>query len=271
MQAAHRAGQAVWPQVSLDAGAFARWALDAGVSLDALTNRGEEMFLVAACVAQQPEALEAFEKSFLAGLTSNVGRVVLSRDQVDELRQQLRVSLLMGPTARIGTFRGQGPLGGWVQVCAVRLALRLGANRHRMLMPDVDLLDQLVSRDADQELLAARSRYRDTFQAALEECFVALAPRQKTLLRMHFVDAMNIDEMALVFRVHRATVARWLVSIRRDVLAELCRKVSSNLRTSSSEFRSLVRLVRSDVRLSLRRLLGDGAPRPSGGSREHEP
>jgi RNA polymerase sigma-70 factor (ECF subfamily) len=75
---------------------------------------------------------------------------------------------------------------------------------------------------------------------------------------MHFVDGMNIDEMALVFRVHRATVARWLVSIRREVLTELCRRVSSHLRTSSSEFKSLVRLVRSDVRLSLRRLLGTG-------------
>jgi RNA polymerase sigma-70 factor, ECF subfamily len=255
VEIAHQAGRTLWPQLSLDAAAFEQWARGAEVAIDGLANRGEELFLVAGCVAQMPEALAAFEKSFLAGLTSTVGRVVLARDQVDELRQQLRVSLLLGPDPKIGSFRGQGPLGAWVQVCAVRLALRLGTNRHRMM--DVDLLDELVSRDADQELLAARSRYRDTFQAALEECFVALTPRQKTLLRMHFVDAMNIDEMALVFRVHRATIARWLVSIRREVLAELCRKISSNLRTSSSEFRSLVRLVRSDVRLSLRRILGD--------------
>ena len=90
VQAAHRAGQAVWPRVSLDLQAFTRWAEAAGVGVDALGNRGEEMFLVAGCVAQHPEALEAFEKSFLATMTSNVGRVVLSRDQADELAEVAR-------------------------------------------------------------------------------------------------------------------------------------------------------------------------------------
>jgi RNA polymerase sigma-70 factor, ECF subfamily len=179
----------------------------------------------------------------------------LTSDQADELRQQLRVTLLTGEQPKIGTFRGQGPLGAWVQVCAVRLALRIGSAKNKLVLPDASLLDELVSRDADQELLAAKSRYRDTFQSALEECFLGLNARQKTLLRMHFLDDMNIDEMGLVFRVHRATIARWLVAIRREVLEQLCRKVSINLRTSSSEFLSLVRLVRSDVRLSLRRLL----------------
>jgi RNA polymerase sigma-70 factor (ECF subfamily) len=257
IDAAHEAGRAAWPQVSFPRADFERWARAADVDVDALVSRGDELYLVAACVAQQPGAIAAFEKRFLASLTTNVGRVALSSDQADELRQQLRVTLLTGENPRIGTFRGQGPLGAWVQVCAVRLALRLGSNRSRMLMPDTGLLEELVSRDADQELLAAKARYQDTFQSALEECFVGLDGRQKTLLRMHFLDGMSIDEMGLVFRVHRATIARWLVAIRREVLETLCRKVSMHLRTSSSEFNSLVRLVHSDVRLSLRRLLAE--------------
>src|SRR5204863_6073946 len=127
----------------LDAEAVARWARATAVDIDALLTRGEELYLVAACVAQRPEAIAAFEKRFLAGLTTNVGRVALSHDQADELRQQLRVALLIGEQPKIGTFRGQGPLGAWVQVCAVRLALRLGSNRKRMLMPDAGLLDEL--------------------------------------------------------------------------------------------------------------------------------
>jgi RNA polymerase sigma-70 factor (ECF subfamily) len=186
-----------------------------------------------------------------------VGRIVLSADQADELRQQMRVTLLLGAQPKIGTFRGQGPLGAWVQVCAVRLALKLGAARDRMANPDAGLLEGLVAQDADQELLAAKSQYRDTFQAALEECFSALPSRQKTLLRMHFLDGMSIDEMGQVFHVHRATIARWLVAIRREVLEQICNKISLNLRTSSSEFRSMVRLVRNDVRLSLHRILGE--------------
>jgi len=254
---AYHAGRAVWAELRMDLSAFQAWVRGAGIDAEALRERGEELYLVAGCVAREAEAYQAFERRYLATLTQSVGRIVLSPDQADELRQQLRVTLLLGPAPKIGTFRGQGPLGAWVQVCAVRLALKLGAARDRLAGPDASLLEGLVSQEADQELLAAKSQYRDTFQAALEECFSALPSRQKTLLRMHFLDGMSIDEMGQVFHVHRATIARWLVAIRREVLEQICRKISLNLRTSSSEFRSMVRLVSPDVRLSLHRILGE--------------
>jgi hypothetical protein len=50
------------------------------------------------------------------------------------------------------------------------------------------------------------------------------------------------------------------VAIRREVLETICQKISLRLHTSSSEFRSMVRLVDGDVRLSLHRILG-GEPR----------
>jgi RNA polymerase sigma-70 factor (ECF subfamily) len=258
---AYHAGRTAWPGLRLDLSAFQRWVKESNIECSALTERGEELFLVAGCVTGDPEAYQAFERRYLATLTQTVGRISLSADQADELRQQLRVSLLLGAAPKIGTFRGQGPLGAWVQVCAVRLALKLGAAQDRMASPDASLLEGLVAQDANQELLAAKSQYRDTFQNALEECFTALPGRQKTLLRMHFLDGMSIDEMGQVFHVHRATIARWLVAIRREVLEQICNKIQVNLRASSSEFRSMVRLVRSDVRLSLHRILGSEDPR----------
>jgi RNA polymerase sigma-70 factor, ECF subfamily len=253
---AYHAGRAAWSQLRMDLSAFQHWVREAQIDVEALQERGDELYLVAGCVTREPEAYQAFERRYLSTLNQSVGRIVLSADQADELRQQLRVSLLLGPQPKIGTFRGQGPLGAWVQVCAVRLALKLGAARDRMASPDSSLLEGLVSQDANQELLAAKSQYRDTFQAALEECFTTLPSRQKTLLRMHFLDGMSIDEMGQVFHVHRATIARWLVAIRREVLEQICNKISLSLRTTSSEFRSMVRLVSSDVRLSLHRILG---------------
>jgi RNA polymerase sigma-70 factor, ECF subfamily len=254
---AYHAGRTTWPGLSIDLSAFQGWVHQAGIEIEALRERGDELYLVAGCVAQDPEAHQAFERRYLTPLHQNVGRIALSADQADELRQQLRVTLLLGTQPKIGTFRGQGPLGAWVQVCAVRLALKLGAAQDRMASPDASLLEGLVSHDADQELLAAKSQYRDAFQSALEECFTSLPDRQKTLLRMHFLEGMSIDEMGQVFHVHRATIARWLVAIRREVLDQLCTKMSMNLRTSSSEFRGMVRLVRSDVRISLHRILGE--------------
>src|SRR5262245_7669535 len=202
---AYHAGRAAWPEVRLDLSAFQRWLHAAAIEADALAERGDELYLVAGCVACEPEAHQAFERRYLSPMTHNVGRIALSPDQADELRQQLRVSLLLGAQPKIGSFRGQGPLGAWVQVCAVRIAHEMGADNDRLVSSDANMLDGLVAQDADQEVLAAKSQYRDAFQAALEECFLTLPSRQKTLLRMHFLDGMSIDEMGQVFHVHRAT------------------------------------------------------------------
>ena len=108
---------------------------------------------------------------------------------------------------------------------------------------------------ADPELVAAKLEHQEAFRQALSECLKELGPREKTLLRMNFNDHMNIDEIGVVYRVHRATVARWLAAIRSQVFECVCQRLSLKLRSSPSEVASLVRLVRSDIDLSIRRLL----------------
>src|SRR5256885_610439 len=125
---------------------------------------------------------------------------------------------------------------------------------------DARAIDGLLARDASPELLAAQTQHREAFERALGESFRKLPARHKTLLRMHFLDGMNIDDIGVVFRVHRATVARWLVAIRRQVLDEISRQVSLDLRGTSSELGRLYGLLRSEVHVSIRRIL-----RASGG------
>jgi RNA polymerase sigma-70 factor (ECF subfamily) len=178
----------------------------------------------------------------------------LTDQQSRDLQQDLRMQILADPARGIGSYRGEGPLGAWVHVCAVRAALaikRASDNR----VDTVKALDDLVARDANPELLVAKTQHRDAFRAALAECFAALSAREKTLLKMHFIDEMSIDEMGVLLRVHRATVARWLVAIRHRVLEQVCAKVMLRIEASASEMRSLIRLVRSDVSLSLDRVL----------------
>ena len=117
------------------------------------------------------------------------------------------------------------------------------------------MLESLANTDVDPELAVAKAQHRDLFVAALEEGFAILTAREKTLLRMYFLDAMNIDQISVVFRVHRATVARWLVRIRKQMLDHLCARMTVDLRSTASEVNSLVHLVRSDIELSVRRLL----------------
>jgi RNA polymerase sigma-70 factor (ECF subfamily) len=255
VSSAFRAGREAWPGIALSEQDFGSWLRERGIPEAALQARGADLYLVAACGRGDVRALEHFDKAFLQPPGPRVGRAVLRPEQLDELRQRLRVRLLTGPAPRIASFQGQGPLAAWVRVAAARLAADLQWAERGDNQRDSPLVDALVEAGANPEMLTAQREHRAEFRAALEECIAALPPREKTLLRMSFVDQMTIDEISLVYRVHRATVARWLVAIRRELFEGLCARLATRLRSSPSEVASLVRLVRSQVDLSIGRLL----------------
>jgi RNA polymerase sigma-70 factor len=86
---------------------------------------------------------------------------------------------------------------------------------------DNDALDALVGGTGAGETMLDTEHHREAFREALQEALAMLTAREKTLLRLHFLDGMNIDALGTVFQVHRATVARWLVSIRTRVLEDV--------------------------------------------------
>ncbi len=100
--------------------------------------------------------------------------------------------------------------------------------------------------------------YRDRLIGALEESIQSLDARDKTLLRLNVVDGLNIDVIGRIYKVHRATVARWLVAIRRKIFDDLRARAALHWGASSGDLRSLVRILGDDIHLSARRILGDG-------------
>lgn len=250
------AGAAAWTGTSLSAQDFAAWVQERGITAEVLRERPADLYLAAACARGDAAAVAAFDRAFLQA-PGPIGAGKATPSQLDEVRQRLRVKLLAGPTPNITTYRGSGPLGAWVRVAAARVTAHLQESERQAgtAGPDTALVDALVHLGADPELAAAKLEHQDEFRAALTECLKALGAREKTLLRMNFNDRMNIDEIGVVYRVHRATVARWLAAIRSQVFECVCQKLSLKLRSSPSEVASLVRLVRSDIDVSIRRLL----------------
>jgi RNA polymerase sigma-70 factor (ECF subfamily) len=251
------AGQVAWPGVSLPKAAFDERLRLLQVDPDNLLARGGDLYLAAACAANVPAAVATFERSFLVPVPRQLGRVVLTAHEEDELRQQLRVKLLVGPTPKILEYKGSGPLGAWVRVCALRLALDLKMAPEVVKRGDNQALDALMGANAGGETMLDTEHHRESFREALQESLAMLTTREKTILRLHFLDGMNIDALGTVFHVHRATVARWLVSIRTRVLDHVRQRLSLDLGASSSEAQSLVRLLRSEVQVSIQRILGD--------------
>ena len=102
-----------------------------------------------------------------------------------------------------------------------------------------------------------KDRCRGDLRAAFAVALGELEPRERTLLRQHYLDGLGIDALAPLHRVHRATCARWIEAAREKIL----RRVKSHLRDAldlpPSDLDSAIVLVQSQLDLSLSRHLAD--------------
>ncbi len=250
----YESGRAKWPGALLPQALFEQKVAALGVRPEDLATRAGDLYLAWACAEGDGCALTYFERTFLASTENYVVNLRLTSDALDELRQRMRIRLLVGDDARIGRYRGRGSLGAWLRTCALRIGVDLLATTGT-LRRDLDALDALVEPDLNPELATLRNRYAGAFRAALERNLVALDPRDKTILRMYFIDQLNIDLIGQIYLVHRATVARWLVRIRKYVLSELLKELQIELSASSSECRSILDLMKDNLEVDLEHVL----------------
>jgi hypothetical protein len=105
-----------------------------------------------------------------------------------------------------------------VRVLAVHEAWGVLCATRGQLAPDGDLLD-VASAGATPELEHLERAYGPEVERAFRTVILALPARDRTLLRRHFLDGVCINELGRLYRVHRATIRRWLERARDRVLA----------------------------------------------------
>ncbi len=248
-------GRTQFPAVrGLTFAAFQSFVDQAAVEPEALVQRAGDLYLAAAAAGGDADAVELFDTQILSGLPRWLARLQLAPDVVDEVRQQLRTKLLVGPLPKLGQYRANGALGAWVRVVAVRAALDFCTGdpvlSDRMHASEEPLLQAL---DPEQQLI--RQKYGTLFEEALREALAQLSKRDRNLLRFHYLSRMNLDAIARTYKVHRATAVRWLAAIRTELDNAVRVRLWQELGVSPSEFRSLWHAVGSDVEVSLSRLL----------------
>jgi RNA polymerase sigma-70 factor, ECF subfamily len=254
---AFREGQQAWPGVSLTLPRLVERLAQLGATPADLRKHGGDLYLATACADGDPVALAVFEREFITKVDLFVARTGVPAALIDEVRQKVRVKLLTGPSPSIGRYRGKGALGGWVRVASVNVALDLAGESAAADLPDQQLALGLFADDSSPEMQTLRSLYRDRLREAVEESLAGLKGRDRTLLRLHFIDGLNIEAMGAIYRVHRATVARWLVALRERLFRDICRRLAVEVGGSPSEVRSLVKFLEDDIQVSARRLLAN--------------
>jgi RNA polymerase sigma-70 factor (ECF subfamily) len=255
-------GRAAWPGVTLDGPRFVAHLarhLPADAPPEALERLDlENLYLACACAEGVPAALAAFEAHLLPEVYVAVSRMKLDPLAMDELRQRVRQRMLVSTDdvpARLAAYPGTGPLAGWVRAAALWLArdlVRRDAGRARS---DDAGLALLVDPGDDPELAYLKTTYRAEFNAAFAQALATLGARERNLLRLKYLDGLGIDQLGALYGVHRSSAARYVRAAQDALLVATRRMLAERLRLTGSQLDSILRLISSQLDVSLGRLL----------------
>lgn len=253
--------RSAWPTVELATDVFIAHLADR------LTNTGEveaalrrmhtsDLYLACACLHGDADAVAAFDLHCLTVVDRALPRLGMNADAVGEVKQRLRRSLLVADTGppRIAGFAGHGDLRSWIRVLAVHEALAIVRKAQREVAADEDRLVDLACVGASPELEYFKRVYRREFAIAFREAVQALSDRERILVRQHFLDGVRVNDIARLYRVHRATAGRWLERARDTLLAATRARLMDRLDVLPIELDSILRLVLSRLEISLRPL-----------------
>jgi RNA polymerase sigma-70 factor (ECF subfamily) len=253
------AARASHPGISVPLDGFAAHLLGklgpgaGAVELQAL--RAADLYLAFACCRGDAAALLAFE-----GLLAAEVKIVLARGRgprldADDFRQACFERLVTGERPKLLDYAGHGDLESFLRVTLLRLAIDLGRKRTEAPLDDPERPLALPSLARDPELAYLKGRYMAEFQRAFEDAARELSPEERNLLRYHHAEGLSIDQIAGLYRVHRATAARRVVRARDALLGGTRRLLMERLSIRREELESVMRLLESDLHASVQRIL----------------
>lgn len=252
---------AAWPDVAIAPAALiaaigARLAGDAPPALG--PDLATELHLALGCAGGDAAAIRHFERRYLDVVPAALAPMKLPAATVEDVRAVVRDRLLVADgdaPPRVVVYAGQGRLRGLVQVSAVRAAISLLRKTARELPIAGDDVGGAAALDHDAELALIKAQYRAAFTAAFAAAVRGLDRRDRTLLRLHFLGGMTLEQLAAMYGVHRATAVRWLAAARKQILADTRRRLRDDHGVPAAELDDLVALVQSRLEVSVRRLL----------------
>jgi RNA polymerase sigma-70 factor (ECF subfamily) len=246
-------GRDAWPAIDVPLGEvqeFVGSRLRVDPSL--LERHASDVYLACACRSGAPAALDAFARTHLRELPRWLAKIDRRPDFVEEVRQILFLKLFEardGAPPKIAEYAGEGPLGAWVRVAAVRLAL----DQRRATGPKPDVAERLAAQTAhgDPEYALLKASLRAEVVEALRGAWAALAPQAQVLLRLHHLEGVPVERLARTYGLSLPTAYRRIAEARKALSEDTLRRLREHLRLSSSEVEAAVGLVRSQLDVSL--------------------
>lgn len=249
---------ASWPGLDSMSDAFVAYVAARSAQGIPPIAHAAELFLAHGCAMRWPASQAAFHRGYREVVKRVLTRRGAEAHSADDVTQVVFTQLLVAPQGelpKIVQYRGQGPLKSWVAAAASTALAMLRRGQQRKREDKEDLERVQVDALVDPELGYLKERYKGEVQRAIAQALARLDERERTLLRLSAGAQMNIDELGAMYRVSRATAARWLVAARGALLEHTRAVLRSELGLSDTELRSIVGLIHSQLDISIVRLL----------------
>ncbi len=237
--------------------------------------RPGDVHLALACLEGQSVAHRRLETRLRAVSSQALFGISTGALTLDEVFREVRTKLLVGSTvaiddpsllenasplgsksAKLALYSGRGSLDGWLSVCMTRTALSMLRPRSSDKAFVDESIELLESRSRDDPHFAVlRAQAGPPIEEAIRGALAQLDNADRTLLRLHVLDGLSIDDLAPLYGAHRSTMSRRLARIRNGVFETARAAAMTSLGVSETEFRSLIGNVLSAVDFTLRTLL----------------
>jgi RNA polymerase sigma-70 factor len=244
-------------------------AVGSAAAIEAL--HGRDLYLACACAHGDSFAIEAFVARFSADIERWSARAGLSVSERSDALQDLHIDLFWPEpprTPQIATYSGRAPLRAWLRAVTMHAAIKVRRGRppsvpsgDRAAPPasQAEAFSLAWATTGSPELVAMKSAAEASFEQAFSFAMGQLTPAERTLLRQRYLDGLTIDDLAPLYGVHRATMARRLAQARAAVIGRTRVMLGERFGLAASAIDGVLRLAGSRFDLSVSRHFREGA------------
>lgn len=173
--------------------------------------------LIAAAQAGDREAFASVVVELYPQLTGFLAFHAPTPELMDEIVQSTFVTAF----ERLGEYQLRGSFAGWLKGIARNLLRRELARRARVGGSDLAAIEGLLADAALAELDQAEAVHEahEHLLGRLRRCFEKLSPRTRLIAERRFIDELPLNQLAQQFKQSRASIAKILFVVRRDLRA----------------------------------------------------
>jgi RNA polymerase sigma-70 factor, ECF subfamily len=184
----------------------------------------EDLFLAMGCSRQDRVAWEHFAEEYIPLLQKFSTQACGDSGEGEDLAQEITVKMLKEGN-RLAGYNGRGSLAGWLRAAVAHAAVDRFRRARRLVSLDDSshsgaLANWVDSGDQDSEE-TLDSRWGPIISNAVSESISRLAARDRLVLGLYYLRGISLLAIGRQFRIHEATVSRWLERLRRDIRKQL--------------------------------------------------